>query len=101
MLRLKQAETGLSWQTPPSGFRLSLKSPMARSECAAFRELKDRENRAHAAWTSHLFRNEVKPKLSEKAKRKHQKEEMDAYQQAHKARLAHSKTCPTCKESGA
>jgi hypothetical protein len=69
---------------------------MAESECPAYKKLKDRENRAHTAWTSHLFRNEVKPRLSEKAKRKHQKEEMDAYQQAHKARLAHVKTCPTC-----
>ena len=69
---------------------------MSESECAAFQKLKDRENRAHAEWTSHLYRNEVKPKLSEKAKRKHQKEEMEAYQQAHKARLSHEKTCPIC-----
>jgi hypothetical protein len=69
---------------------------MSESECVAYKELKDRETRAHAAWTSYLFRNEVKPRLSEKAKRKHQKEEMEAYQRAHKARLAHSKTCPTC-----
>ncbi|MGA2357811.1 MAG: hypothetical protein ABSF66_02335 [Terriglobales bacterium] len=69
---------------------------MAESECAAYKRLKDRETRAHAAWTSFLYRNEVKPRLSEKAKRKHQKEEMEAYQQAHKARLAHVKTCPTC-----
>jgi len=62
---------------------------MAGSECAVYNELKDRETRAHAAWTSFLYRNEVKPRLSEKAKRKHQKEEMEAYQQAHKARLAH------------
>jgi hypothetical protein len=74
---------------------------MAESECPAYQELKDRETRAHAAWTSHLFRNEVKPKLSEKAKRKHQKEEMEAYQQAHKARLAHSKTCQKCTENSA
>jgi hypothetical protein len=74
---------------------------MPESECPAYQKLKDRETLAHAAWTSHLFRNEVKPKLSEKAKRKHQKEEMEAYQQAHKARLAHSKTCPTCSESSA
>jgi hypothetical protein len=71
---------------------------MAESECPAYKELKDREARAHTAWTSHLFRNEVKPRLSDKAKRKHQKEEMEAYQQAHKARLSHAKTCPTCKE---
>ncbi len=71
---------------------------MAESECAVYKELKDRETRAHAAWTSFLYRNELKPRLSEKAKRKHQKEEMEAYQQAHKARLAHAKTCPTCKE---
>ena len=69
---------------------------MPESECAAYKELKDRENRAHAAWTSFLYRNEVKPKLTAKAKRKHQKEEMEAYQQAHKTRLAHVKTCPIC-----
>ena len=69
---------------------------MADSECPVYKKLKDRETRAHAAWTSYLFRNEVKPKPSEKAKRKHQKEEMEAYQQAHKARLAHAKTCPAC-----
>jgi hypothetical protein len=69
---------------------------MSESECAQYKELKERETRAHTAWTSFLFRNEVKPKLSDKAKRKHQKEEMEAYQQAHKARLAHAKTCPKC-----
>jgi hypothetical protein len=69
---------------------------MAESECITYKKLRERETRAHAAWTSHLYRNEVKPRLSEKAKRKHQKEEMEAYQQAHKARLAHAKTCPTC-----
>jgi hypothetical protein len=69
---------------------------MAESECATCKKLKDRETRAHTEWTAHLFRNEVKPRLSEKAKRKHQKEEMEAYQQAHKARLAHVKTCPIC-----
>ena len=68
---------------------------------AYLQELKERETRAHAAWTSFLFRNEHKPKLSDKAKRKHQKEEMEAYQQAHKARLAHAKTCPICKEISA
>jgi hypothetical protein len=78
------------------GLRLSSGHVMAESECAAFKKLKDREDRAHAAWTSFLYRNEVKPRLSEKAKRKHQKEEMEAYQQAHKARLAHAKSCPTC-----
>jgi hypothetical protein len=71
---------------------------MAESECTAYKELRDRETRAHTAWTAFLYRNENKPKLSEKAKRKHQKEEMEAYQQAHKARLAHAKTCPICKE---
>jgi hypothetical protein len=71
---------------------------MSESECSAYKELKDREARAHAAWTSFLYRNEVKPRLSEKAKRKHQKEEMEAYQQAHKARLAHAKTCSICQE---
>jgi hypothetical protein len=70
---------------------------MSESECAKYKELKERETRAHATWTSYLFRNEVKPKLSEKAKRKHQKEEMEAYERAHKARLAHAKTCPICK----
>ena len=74
---------------------------MSASNCAEYKELKDREDRAHTLWTSFLFRNEVKPKLSDKAKRKHQKEEMEAYQQAHKARLAHAKTCPICKETGA
>ena len=69
---------------------------MPESECAVFKELKDQENRAHTAWTSFLYRNEVKPRLSDKAKRKHQKEEMEAYQQAHNARLSHAKTCPTC-----
>jgi hypothetical protein len=71
---------------------------MAESECAVYNKLKDRENRAHATWTSFLYRNEHKPKLSDKAKRKHQKEEMEAYQQAHKARLAHLRTCPACKQ---
>jgi hypothetical protein len=71
---------------------------MSASECPAYNELKDREMRAHAAWTSFLYRNEVKPRLSEKAKRKHQKEEMKAYEQAHKARLAHAKTCPICNK---
>ncbi|MGA7294127.1 MAG: hypothetical protein WBW53_08880 [Terriglobales bacterium] len=73
---------------------------MPESECAIFKRLKDRETHAHALWTSFLFRNEVKPRLSDKAKRKHQKEEMEAYQQAHKARLTHAKTCPNCKEAG-
>ena len=72
---------------------------MAESECAVYKKLKERETRAHTAWTSYLFRNEIKPRLSEKAKRKHQKEEMEAYEQAHKARLAHSKTCPICRSS--
>jgi hypothetical protein len=71
---------------------------MADSECAAYKELKDRENRAHAAWTSFLYRNQNKPKLSERANRKHQKEKMEVYEQAHKARLAHVKTCPACKD---
>ena len=69
---------------------------MSDPECPAYKSLKEREARAHAAWTSHLYRNEVKPKLSEKAKRKHQKEEMEAYEQAHKARLGHAQTCPFC-----
>ncbi|MGD0790785.1 MAG: hypothetical protein ABR920_03350 [Terriglobales bacterium] len=69
---------------------------MAESECAAYKELKNRENRAHAAWTSFLYRNENKPKLSERAKRKQQKEKMEAYEQAHKARLSHAKKCPVC-----
>jgi len=71
---------------------------MAESECAVYKKLKERETRAHSVWTSFLFRNEVKPRLSAKAKRKHQKEEMEAYQKAHKARLTHAKTCPVCKE---
>ena len=69
---------------------------MSEPECPTCKELKDRETRAHAAWTVHLYRNEVKPKLSEKAKRKHQKEEMEAYQQARRARLDHEKSCPKC-----
>jgi len=69
---------------------------MPESECSKYRELKERENHTHTAWTSFLYRNEVKPRLSDKAKRKHQKEEMEAYQQAHKARLAHVKICPIC-----
>ena len=69
---------------------------MSDSQCPAYKELKDRESRAQAAWTAHLFRNEIKPKLSDRANRKQQKEKMEAYEKAHKARLAHSKTCPTC-----
>jgi len=69
---------------------------MAESECSTYKELKEREARAHAAWTSYLFRNEVKPKLSKKAKRNHQREELEAYARANKARLAHAKTCPIC-----
>ena len=69
---------------------------MAESECAAYQELKERETRAHTAWTSDLFRNEIKPKLSDRANRKQQKEKMEAYEQAHKARLSHAKICPTC-----
>jgi hypothetical protein len=69
---------------------------MSDSECPAYKELKDRESRAHASWTAYLYRNEVKPKPSEKALRKHQKEEMEAYERARKARLVHEKTCPNC-----
>ena len=69
---------------------------MSESECAAYKELKDREDRAHTAWTSFLYRNEIKPKPSDRAIRKQQKEKMDSYEQAHKARLSHAKTCPTC-----
>jgi hypothetical protein len=69
---------------------------MAESECATFRRLKDRESLAQEKWSSFLYRNDVKPRLSEKAKRKHQKEEMEAYQHAHKARLAHEKACSLC-----
>jgi hypothetical protein len=70
---------------------------MSESGCDTYKKLKDREDRAHAEWTSFLYRSEVKRKLSDKAKRKHQKEEMEAYREAHKARLAHVKSCPTCK----
>jgi hypothetical protein len=73
--------------------------PMAESECLKYKELKSRETRAHSTWTSFLFRNEVKPRLSEKAKRNHQKKEMAAYEQAHKARVAHVKTCPICAKA--
>ncbi|MFY9674782.1 MAG: hypothetical protein WAK13_10030 [Terriglobales bacterium] len=69
---------------------------MSDPECPTRKALKEREARAHAAWTSHLYRNEVKPKLSEKAKRKHQKEEMEAYEQARRARLDHTQKCPFC-----
>ncbi len=69
---------------------------MVESACAAYKRLKDRETSAHAAWTSFLYRNQNKPKLSERANRKQQKEKMEAYEQAHKARLAHVKTCPIC-----
>ncbi len=79
---------------------LNYHQSMADSECAAYQELKDRENRAHAAWTSFLYRNENKPKLSERANRRQQKEKMKAYEQAHKARLAHAKTCPACVSNG-
>ncbi len=78
------------------GFRLLSSHAMPEPKCSKYEELKEREARAHKTWTSFLFRNEVKPRLSEKAKRKHQKVEMEAYQRAHKARLAHAKTCPTC-----
>jgi hypothetical protein len=71
---------------------------MAKPECAVYKALKEREDRTHAAWTSFLYRNEVKPRLSEKAKRKHQKAEMEAYEIAHKARLAHAKTCSNCSK---
>lgn len=71
------------------------------SECAVFRNLKEREKRAQEKWTSFLYRNEVKPRLSEKAKRNHQRAEMEAYQQAHKARIAHTKACPICKNHNA
>ena len=84
-----------------ASFRLSSTHTMSDSECAVYKKLKERETRAHTTWTSFLYRNEVKPKLSDKAKRKHQREEMEAYQQAHKARLAHTKTCPICKEINA
>jgi hypothetical protein len=72
---------------------------MGGSECAKYKQLKELETHAQSVWTSFLYRNEVKPKLSDKAKRKHQREEMEAYQRAHKARLAHVKTCPVCNES--
>lgn len=72
---------------------------MSESECAVYKELREREDRAQAAWASFLYRNENKPKLSKKAKRKHQKDEREAYERAHKARLAHVKTCPACKSS--
>ena len=72
---------------------------MAESECAVYKDLKDRETRAHAAWTSFLYRNEHKPKLSDRARRRQEKETMEAYERAHKARLAHSKPCPVCLSS--
>jgi hypothetical protein len=81
---------------PATAVPFNYHQAMAEPECPVYKKLKERETRTHTAWTSFLYRNEVKPKLSEKAKRKHQKEEMEAYQQAHKARLSHEKTCPTC-----
>ena len=72
---------------------------MSESECATFIKLKEREKRAQEKWSSFLYRNEVKPRLSEKAKRLHQREEMEAYQKAHKARLAHVKECPVCNSA--
>jgi hypothetical protein len=69
---------------------------MSESECATCKELKLRESRAHSEWTSFLYHNEMKPPLSDRAKRKLQKEKMEAYEQARKARLLHTKTCPTC-----
>jgi hypothetical protein len=73
---------------------------MSESECPTYKTLKDRESRAHAAWTSFLFRKDVKPPLSAKAKRNHQKKEMEAYEQAQKARIAHAKACPICLSKG-
>jgi hypothetical protein len=72
---------------------------MAEADCAVYRELKDRETRTHSAWTSFLYRNENKPKLSPRANRRQQKETMEAYEGAHKARLSHSKSCPVCRSS--
>lgn len=69
---------------------------MSESQCATYKELKDHETRAQAAWTAPLYRNEIKPRPSDRAKRKQQKEMMEAYEKAHKARLAHAKTCPSC-----
>ena len=51
---------------------------MPESECTAYKELRDRETRAQAAWTSFLYRNQNRPKLSERAKRERQKEKMGA-----------------------
>ena len=67
---------------------------MSESGCPTCKELRDREARAHAAWTAYLYRNEVKPRPSEKSKRKHQKEEMEAYERARRARVDHEKSCP-------
>ena len=72
---------------------------MSESQCPGYKELKDRESSAQAAWTAHLYRNEIKPKLSDRAKRRQQKEKMEAYEKAHKARLAHSKSCSVCAGS--
>src|SRR5208337_332619 len=56
----RSAKTGMDTRV----FRLSSNHAMAESECATYKKLKDRETSAHAAWTSHLFRNEIKPRLS-------------------------------------
>ena len=55
---------------------------MAESECAAYKELKDRETRAHTAWTSHLFRNE-----SNQGYRKSQAESIRKKKWKHTSRL--------------
>src|SRR5580700_10719927 len=68
-LHISKRLTEQEWTRP---FSTIIDHAMAESECAAYKELKDRETRAHATWTSFLYRNEVKPKLSDKAKRKHQ-----------------------------
>ncbi len=72
---------------------------MSESDCPTHKALREREDQAHATWSSYLYRNEVKPRPSEKTKRKHQKEEMEAYERAHKARLAHQKNCPVCAKA--
>src|ERR1700679_3750902 len=100
-LTLHTIKRSLKTGTNTGPLGLLSKHSMGESECGVYKKLKEREAKAHATWTSFLYRNENKPKLSEKAKRKHQKEEMEAYQLAHKARVAHEKTCSVCTGQGA
>src|SRR5271166_4303993 len=54
-LSKRRLKTGTGTRT----FRLSSTHMTAESECAAYNKLKERETRAHAVWTSFLYRNDV------------------------------------------